>query len=122
MRQSTFEKAKIMYEILRSRKEITVDDIIFQFEVAPSTAYNIAHILELLCERSGEGEKSKRTFRWVGGTETKAAEDTEEVQDQKVEEDQEIARILNSRPLTPEEDQQLAARRAYVNTPGATAK
>lgn len=114
MRQNTFERAKIMYEILRSRKEISIDDIILQFEIAPSTAYNIAHILEILCERSGECVRSKRSFRWVGGTETKAAEVTEEVQDQKVEEDQEIARILNSRPLTPEEDHQLAARRAYV--------
>ncbi|WP_338604883.1 hypothetical protein AAGT10_14910 (plasmid) [Sulfolobus tengchongensis] len=119
MRQGAFEKAKIMYEILKRKKEITVDDIIFQFEIAPSTAYNIAHILELMCERTGECEtierKGRKTFKWLEGTE----ETETKVAVKAASEENEVNDIFNAKPLTAEEDQELANKRAILSTKNA---
>ncbi|QGA67418.1 hypothetical protein [Sulfolobus sp. E11-6] len=61
-RQNTFHKAQIMYEILKKKGQITIEDIIFQFEVSPSTAYNIAKLVYMLCERDETGSCERQDY------------------------------------------------------------
>jgi len=84
--------AKIMYKILEKKKEITLEDIIMQFEIAPSTAYNVQRILRMICEKHPDEcevqTKNRRTvFVWI-----KNEEKTEQ------KEAQEIEKILNAQP------------------------
>ncbi|QGA87243.1 hypothetical protein [Sulfolobus spindle-shaped virus] len=54
-RQNSFQKAKSALQILKKKGELSVEDLIIQFEIAPSTAYNILKMVEILCERDEEG-------------------------------------------------------------------
>ena len=89
---NSYEMAKIMYKILEKKKEITLEDIIMQFEIAPSTAYNVQRILRSICERHPDEcevqTKKRRTiFKWI-----KNEEKTED------KEAEEIEKILNAQP------------------------
>jgi len=89
---NSYEMAKIMYKILEKKKEITLEDIIMQFEIAPSTAYNVQRILRMICEKHPDEcevqTKNRRTvFVWI-----KNEEKTEQ------KEAQEIEKILNAQP------------------------
>ncbi len=89
---NSYEMAKIMYKILEKKKEITLEDIIMQFEIAPSTAYNVQRTLRMICERHPDEcevqTKNRRTvFVWI-----KNEEKTEQ------KEAQEIEKILNAQP------------------------
>jgi hypothetical protein len=84
--------AEIMYKILQQKKEITLEDIVMQFEIAPSTAYNVQRILRSICERHPDEcevkTKNRRTvFVWV----------KEEIK-QEDKEAEEIEKILNAKP------------------------
>jgi hypothetical protein len=62
--------AEIMYKILEKKKEITLEDILAQFEIAPSTAYNVQRTLRMICERHPDEcevqTKNRRTvFVWI---------------------------------------------------------
>jgi predicted transcriptional regulator len=62
--------AEIMYRILEKKKEITLEDIIMQFEIAPSTAYNIQRLLRAICEKHPDEcevqTRNRRTvFVWI---------------------------------------------------------
>ena len=81
-----------MYKILQQKKEITLEDIVMQFEIAPSTAYNVQRILRSICERHPDEcevkTKNRRTvFVWV----------KEEIK-QEDKEAEEIEKILNAKP------------------------
>ncbi len=81
-----------MYKILQQKKEITLEDIIMQFEIAPSTAYNVQRLLRAICEKHKEEcevkVKNRRTvFVWV-------KEETK----QEDKEAEEIEKILNAKP------------------------
>jgi len=87
--------AEIMYKILQQKKEITLEDIIMQFEIAPSTAYNVQRLLRAICEKHKEEcevkVKNRRTvFVWVKNEETTV--------NMSIEERQEIEKILNAQP------------------------
>jgi hypothetical protein len=84
--------AEIMYKILQQKKEITLEDIVMQFEIAPSTAYNVQRILRSICERHpDECEvkiKNRRTvFVWIKNEETTQQEEAKEIE-----------KILNAQP------------------------
>jgi vacuolar-type H+-ATPase subunit I/STV1 len=84
--------AEIMYKILKEKKEITLEDIVMQFEIAPSTAYNVQRILRSICERHPDEcevkTKNRRTvFVWI----------KEEIK-QEDKEAEEIEKILNAQP------------------------
>jgi hypothetical protein len=64
------QMAEIMYKILEKKKEITLEDILAQFEIAPSTAYNVQRTLRMICERHPDEcevqTKNRRTvFVWI---------------------------------------------------------
>jgi hypothetical protein len=85
--------AEIMYKILKEKKEITLEDIVMQFEIAPSTAYNVQRILRSICERHPDEcevkTKNRRTvFVWIKNEEGQE-EDKEK---------EEIEKILNAQP------------------------
>lgn len=48
---NSFEQAKIMYEIMKKKGEVSLEDILSQFEVSVSTAYNIQRALRAICEK-----------------------------------------------------------------------
>ncbi len=82
-----------MYKILQQKKEITLEDILAQFEIAPSTAYNVQRTLRMICERHPDEcevqTKNRRTiFKWIKNEETK----------QEDKEAEEIEKILNAKP------------------------
>jgi hypothetical protein len=84
--------AEIMYKILQQKKEITLEDIVMQFEIAPSTAYNVQRLLRAICEKHPDEceirTKSRKTvFVWIKNEET--IEDKEK---------EEIEKILNAQP------------------------
>jgi len=85
--------AEIMYKILQQKKEISLEDILAQFEISASTAYNVQRTLRMICEKHPDEcevqTKNRRTiFKWIKNEET-----TEEGQ-----EEQEIEKILNAQP------------------------
>ncbi len=86
--------AEIMYKILEKKKEITLEDIVLQFEVAPSTAYNIQRLLRVMCEKHADEcevrTKNRRTVLvWI-----KKEEEQEE----------EIRKILDAKPYKSDVD------------------
>ncbi len=86
--------AEIMFKILKQKKEITLEDILIQFEISAATAYNVQRALKALCQKSDECEvviKSRRTvFVWHSSKELQ----------EKVEEDEEeeIDKIMDAEP------------------------
>jgi len=67
---NSYQMAEIMYKILEKKKEITLEDILAQFEIAPSTAYNVQRTLRMICERHPDEcevqTKNRRTvFVWI---------------------------------------------------------
>ncbi len=92
---NTFEMAQVMFKILREKKEVTLEDIVIQFQISASTAYNVQRILKSLCERSEECEvtiRNRRTiFIWKGKEESN--KETLKQEDVK-----EIENILNAKP------------------------
>ncbi len=92
---NTFEMAQVMFKILREKKEVTLEDIVIQFQISASTAYNVQRILKSLCERTEECEatvRNRRTiFIWKGKEESN--KETLKQEDVK-----EIENILNAKP------------------------
>jgi len=92
---NTFEMAQVMFKILREKKEVTLEDIVMQFQISASTAYNVQRILKSLCERTEECEvtiRNRRTvFIWKGKEESKEKEIQQE-------EAKELEKILNAKP------------------------
>jgi predicted DNA-binding protein YlxM (UPF0122 family) len=83
--------AEIMYKILQQKKEISLEDILAQFEISASTAYNVQRTLRMICEKHPDEcevqTKNRRTiFKWIKKT-------TEESQER-----QEIEKVLNAQP------------------------
>ena len=83
-----------MYKILEKKKEITLEDIILQFEIAPSTAYNIQRLLRVMCEKHPDEcevrTQNRRTVLvWI-----KKEEEQEE----------EIRKILDAKPYKSDVD------------------
>lgn len=81
-----------MYKILKEKKEITLEDIVMQFEIAPSTAYNVQRILRSICERHPDEcevkTKNRRTvFVWIKNEESTQQEEAKEIE-----------KILNAQP------------------------
>ena len=44
--------AEIMYKILREKGEVSLEDIVWQFDISPSTAYNVQRLLRSMCEKN----------------------------------------------------------------------
>lgn len=71
MSLNNFKQAQVMYQILKQKGEITLEDIIMQFEVSVSTAYNIQRALKALCEKHEDEceiivRDRKTVFRYKG--------------------------------------------------------
>jgi len=81
-----------MYRILQKKKQITLEDILAQFEVAPSTAYNVQRVLRSLCERHPEECEVQVRNRRTVLVWTKEPQQGEE----------EIRKILDAKPERPE--------------------
>ena len=89
---NSYQMAEIMYKILEKKKVVSLEDILAQFEIAPSTAYNVQRTLKMLCEKHPDEcqiqIKNRRTvFVWV-------KEETK----QEDKEAEEIEKILNAKP------------------------
>ncbi len=51
---NSYQMSEIMYKILGKKKEITLEDIISQFEISAPTAYNVQRTLRMICEKHPE--------------------------------------------------------------------
>jgi DeoR/GlpR family transcriptional regulator of sugar metabolism len=74
--------AEIMYKILRERGEVSLEDIVWQFDVSPSTAYNVQRLLRSMCEKNyPQCEVTTRNRRTVLVWKTSEQEEQKEIKD-----------------------------------------
>jgi len=89
---NSYKMAEVAFKILRERGEMSLEDIVRQFEISVSTAYNVQRALRALCENNEACEvviKNRRTvFVWH----------SKELKDEKPEENEreEIEKILDA--------------------------
>lgn len=89
---NSYKQAEIMYQILKNKGEVTLEDILRQFNVSVSTAYNVQRALRALCENHPdeceiEYRDRKTVFKYKGNKQNISDEELKEVE-----------RILNARP------------------------
>ena len=94
---NSYEMAQIMYKILEKKKQISLEDIIAQFEISVSTAYNIQRALRMICEQHPDEcevqTKNRKTiFKWIKYEQTTKQKEITEL------EAKEIEKILNAKP------------------------
>jgi hypothetical protein len=86
---NSYEMAQVMYKILKHRRQVSLEDIIAQFEVSTTTAYNVQRALRMICQKHPQEcdiqTKNRRTvFVWI--------------ENEQGEETQEAEKILNAKP------------------------
>jgi len=89
--------AEIMYKILREKGEVSLEDIVWQFDISPSTAYNVQRLLRSMCEKNYQNcevtTKNRRTVLvWKRTSEQEEEQRVREILDAKPEADREIDR------------------------------
>uniref|UniRef100_UPI0000D834F9 HYPOTHETICAL 13.2 KDA PROTEIN n=1 Tax=Sulfolobus spindle-shape virus 1 TaxID=244589 RepID=UPI0000D834F9 len=100
---NSYKMAEIMYKILEKKGELTLEDILAQFEISVPSAYNIQRALKAICERHPDEcevqyKNRKTTFKWIK-QEQKEEQKQEQTQDN-------IAKIFDAQPANFEQTDQ----------------
>ncbi|ARM76419.1 hypothetical protein [Acidianus manzaensis] len=73
-----------MFNVLKKKGQISLEDIVLQFEISPATAYNVQRALRAICEQHLEEcevvEKGRRTLFIYRKNEEEEQKEQEEIQ------------------------------------------
>ena len=96
MSLNSYKMAEVAFKILRERGEMSLEDIVRQFEISVSTAYNVQRALRALCENNEACEvviKNRRTvFVWHSSKELQEKDEKDEEENER----EEIEKILDA--------------------------